>query len=212
MRSLAVLAILAAIILTACSPASSPNVFPPPRASEASTANPSEAPQSATPVAWVRSDIDPNPGAVVVGLIGRFVRVPDAAVTAAVFMFGHPAGNMADIWVFRAAGVPSTEAIQRWIGAETRCTAASEPITLAGLATTVIRRRLADQCQPEYLVALDDRTVAMILDDGGYGGNGAQATPIPYRPADEIAQLVIWLQQNLSGIPPATGGPMPHNG
>ena len=205
-NALAAPTLLAAIALAACS------TPPSPTASPVSAPSPVQPSPSAAPAAWVRTDIDPNPGPVVVGMIASSLRVPDATVTAAVLMFENPAGNKPYIWVFRADGVASAEAIQRWIAAELRCPGASQSITLAGRPTTVIRRQFIDQCQPEYLVALDDRTVAMILDDGGYQGNASNATPVPYRPAAEIAQLVVWLQQNLPGIPLATGGPLQTNG
>ena len=202
MRTHATVAVVA-MALAACSTAPSPNVTP--RSS-------GEPPRSATAFVWVRGDMDPSPGPVVVGVIANSLRVPDATVVAAVLAFEHPAGNMPYIWVFRARGVGSAEAIQRWVSSEVRCAGEPQSTTLAGLATTVIRRQFVDQCQPEYLVALDDQTVAMIVDEGGYQGNAAQATSVPYRTASEIAQLVEWLQQNLPAIPLATGGPPQSNG
>lgn len=197
---------MAALALAACTTAASPTVSP---VNQPSVAEPST---SATPGLWVRTDIDPSPGPVVVEAIATSLRVPVATVVAAVLTFEHPAGNKPYVWVFRADGVTSLEAIERWVSSEQRCAGASQSTTLAGLPTTVIRRRFIDQCQPEYLVALDDRNVALIVDDGGYQGNAAQAPPVPYRPAAEITQLVIWLQQNLPAIPLASGGPPQMNG
>jgi hypothetical protein len=206
MRPVPTVALLACIALSACSTTPTPTVS---QVRSPSVAEPS---QSAVPIAWVRTDIDPNPGPVVVGAIASSLRVPDATVVAAVLGFEHRAGNSPYIWVFRADGVASAKAIQRWVSSEVRCPGVSQSTTLAGLATTVIRRKFVDQCQPEYLVALDVRTIAIIVDDGGYQGNAADATPVPYRPAGEIAQLVTWLQQNLPAIPLATGGPPQTNG
>jgi hypothetical protein len=160
-------------------------------------------------ILWTRDDTDPNPGGVVVGGLASALGVQPDAVVAAVFLFSHPAGNGAVIWVFRAQGLTSLTAAERWASFDSRCPAAPQSVMLANRPTLMIRHSVVDQCQPEYLVQLDDQTVAMIIDDGAFHGT---ANPtVPYRPATEIAQLVVWLQQNLPAIPLMTGGPIPQN-
>lgn len=203
------LLLVAALALCACStsvqsPTPTPSVMPSPV--------PTASPTASLGFVWTRQDVDPSPGGVVADMIARALAVPSSTIRAAVFGFAHPAGNTPWIWAFRAEGVSSAVAIERWSSFESRCAAEAEPVTLAGLAATEITFKLVDQCEPEYLVALDAQTVAMIIDDGGYRGNGAVATPVPYRPLEEISQLVEWLQRNLPSIPLMTGGPIPANG
>lgn len=159
--------------------------------------------------AWVRQDIGARPGPVVAGLLGRGLKVSTDRVTAAVYMFRHPAGNSASVWLFRADGVSSAGAIARWATFETRCALPPVTVELAGFRATEITFHAVDQCEPEYLVPLDDRTVAMIIDDGGYQGNAAQATPVPYRPVADIEQLVDSLRRALPTASLMPGGSTP---
>lgn len=201
--------LLTFVAVVACS--TGPSLRPDNSEPAAPTASAAATIESGPPIvmAWTSDGFDPNPGGVVVGGIAGALNVPPAAVTAAVFLFSHPRGNGAEIWVFRAQGLTSHEAALRWASFESRCPGPSTSGTLAGLPALLIHRSIVDQCQPEYLVELDATTVVKIIDDGAFHGT---ANPtVPYRPSSDIEQLVVWLLQNLPGIPLMTGGPNPIN-
>lgn len=124
----------------------------------------------------------------------------------------HPAGNGAGIWVFRVGGLTSKEAVERWAASEQKCSGSPNRGSLSGLETVMIRRQFIDQCQPQYLVMLDDETVAVITDDGAYAGNPSDSRTVPYRPASDVASLVTWLQNELKTVDLQPGGPPPVQG
>jgi len=93
------------------------------------------------------------------------------------------------------------------VGPRARCPVQPRSIDLDGIEALVVRREIADQCQPEYVVALDAQTVAVIIDDGAYPGNGTNETGAPYRPESEIAVIVQWLRGHLAEIELAHAGP-----
>jgi hypothetical protein len=98
-------------------------------------------------------------------------------------------------------------ALERWAASEPQCDASPQQSTLAGRETVMIRRQFIDHCQPQYLVQLDDQTAAIITDDGAHAGNDSDQPTQPYRPADEIAWIVSWLQNELTTVELVPGGP-----
>lgn len=195
MRTAAVSLLIVAALLTACG-------SPPP---SSGTRSPSVTEPPAQ--VWELQTVDSAPGPIVTDMIGGALGVPADDVIAAVFVLSHPAGNGAAIWVFRAGGLSSQEALDRWEASEPKCEGSAQPGSLAGLETVVIRRRFIDQCQPQYLVMLDGETLAVITDDGAYAGNAATTPTVPYRPASDIAFLVRWLQTELKTVDLQPGGP-----
>ncbi len=111
------------------------------------------------------------------------------------------------MWVFRAGDLSSEEALARWAANEPKCDGSPDHGTLAGRETVMIRRLFIDQCQPQYLVQLDDQTAAVITDDGAYAGNASDKPTLPYRPAEEIAWIVTWLENELTRVELLPGGP-----
>jgi hypothetical protein len=185
--------ILAGAIAVGCNPP----VTPPP-----STVGAVEMP-------WTSEGIDPAPGPVVAGFIATQIGVPSDSVEAAVFLFDHPARNRATVWVFRAIGLTSDILVERWVGgtSEARCPDPGQPGQLAGLEAVIVHAQVVDQCQPEYVVRLDVATLAVITDDGGYGGNAQGVPPpAPYRPVSEIEPLVQWLVDQLATLDLKPGG------
>lgn len=156
---------------------------------------------------WVSQAIDPAPGPTVTGMIVGALGVAADDVIAAVFLLRHPAGNGAAVWVFRASGLSSQEALDRWEASEQKCEGSPAHESLAGFDTVMIHRQFIDQCQPQYLVKLDSETLAVITDDGAYAGNAATTPTVPYRPASDIAFLVRWLQNELKTVDLQPGGP-----
>jgi hypothetical protein len=179
---------------------------PAPSSSSPSTPAVPSASVAVEPV-WVSEGIDPAPGPTVTGAIAEALNGPADQVVAAVFLLRHPAGNGAAVWVFRAGDLTSEEALARWAANEAQCDGSPEHGTLAERETVMIRRQFIDQCQPQYLVQLDDQTAAIITDDGGYGGNASDKPTVPYRSADEIAWIVTWLDNELSHVELLPGGP-----
>jgi hypothetical protein len=177
-----------------------------------SSQTPSPSGETASPVqAWASHGIDPAPGPVVTGMIASTIGVSPEDVVAAVFLLHHPAGNGAGIWVFRAGGLSSQEALERWVAGEQRCGGSTPQLALAGREAVVIQRSFIDQCQPRYLVKLDDQTLAIITDDGGYSGNAGPTRSLPYRPASDIAWVVRWVEEALKTVKLEPGGPLPSN-
>jgi hypothetical protein len=156
---------------------------------------------------WISEGIDPAPGPTVTGAIAETLDGPADQVEAAVFLLRHPAGNGAAVWVFRAGDLTSAEALARWAANEPKCDASPEHGTLAGRDTVMIRRQFIDQCQPQYLVQMDDQTAAIITDDGAFAGNASDEPTVPYRSAEEIAWIVTWLQNELTNVELVPGGP-----
>ncbi len=70
----------------------------------------------------------------------------------------------------------------------------------------MIRRQFIDQCQPQYLVQLDEHTAAIITDDGAYAGNASDTPTLPYRSAEDIAWIVTWLETELNHVELLPGG------
>jgi hypothetical protein len=162
--------------------------------------------------AWTREDFDPAPGPVVVAGLASVTGTEASRIVAAVLMFKHVAGNQPYVWLFRIAGMDSDTAAGRWLaGPESRCAEPPVATELAEIPAVMVKRKVVDQCQPEYVVPLDDRTVAIIVDDGAYAGNAASETPVPYRSHSDIATLVMWLRENLPDIPLEEGGPPQQN-
>lgn len=196
-RTAVLLALLAGTLVSACG--SPPPIHP------SSSATSSASGQGER--AWVAQAIDPAPGPTVTGAIAEALGGPRDEVVAAVFLLDHPAGNRAEVWVFEAGELSSGEALERWaVGAPT-CVGTPTQGSLAGRDTVMIRRKLADQCQPQYLVRLDDQRVAVITDDGGYSGNDADPPTRPYRPASDIEWIVTWIQDQLTTVELQPGGP-----
>ena len=145
------------------------------------------------------------------GGIADKVQVSADDVRAAVFLLQHQtARNGIGIMVFRVAGLTSEELGLRWLDSQgPDC----DPVgprdeAFAGRPTRVTRQLRDDQCQPEYIVLLDEQTVAILVDDGGYRGNDpANPPPVPFRPTDEIEALVPWLLQQLDDVELQPGGP-----
>lgn len=198
-RSLGLALVLGAGVVSAC--ASAPS-------------DPSLSPASAIPTAsvaveatWASQGIDAAPGNSVTGGIAHALGGPADDVVAAVFLLRHPAGNGAGVWVFRAGDLSSEEALARWAANEPTCDESPQHGTLADLETVMIRRQFIDQCQPQYLVQLDDQTAAIITDDGAYAGNASDQPTVPYRPADDIEWIVRWLQNELLTVELLPGGP-----
>lgn len=156
---------------------------------------------------WVSQAIDPAPGPTVTGIIANALGARQDEVVAAVFLLRHPAGNGAEVWVFRAGELSSQEALVRWQASERQCGGLPEHGSLAGLDTVLIHRQFIDQCQPQYLIRLDGETLAVITDDGAYAGNAGTTPRVPYRPASDIASLVKWLQNELKTVELQPGGP-----
>ncbi|HET6745302.1 MAG TPA: hypothetical protein VFH90_05550 [Candidatus Limnocylindria bacterium] len=148
---------------------------------------------------WASEDIDPAPGRTVTSAIAQTITVPEDTVTAAVFLLTHPAGNGAEVWVFRAEGVASGDAVTAWARTESLCGGPVTAGSLAQLPAVIAHREFLDQCEPRYLVQLDADTVAAIIDDGGYSGN-MNPSRVPYRPLSDIAWIVQWLQQKLMTV------------
>jgi hypothetical protein len=192
--------LLAAAVMSACVSA--------PPASSLSPA-PSAIPSASVAVepVWVSAGIDPAPGPTVTGGIAEALDGPADQVVAAVFLLRHPAGNGATVWVFRAGDLTSEEALAQWAAHERRCEGSPEHGTLAGREAVMIRRQFIDQCQPQYLVQLDDQTAAIITDDGAYPGNASDEPTLTYRSAEEIAWIVTWLQNELTNVELVPGGP-----
>ena len=170
-------------------------------------------PASATPnpvigATWIPDEFEPAPGNTVTAAIALAVDGPDEEVVAAVFGLRHPAGNQATVWVFRAGNLPSDEAIRRWATSQAECDAVPEHGSLADRETAKIWRLFFDdQCQPQYLVQLDDRTVAVITDHGA-GARDASGQPmLPYRPSADIEWIVRWLEDRLTKVDLVPGGP-----
>ena len=183
-------------------------------AASALTACGSQVPSSTLPPAglpvasvWVSEEIDPAPGPTVTSAIASALGLPANEVVAAVFLLRHPAGNGAGVWVFRAGQLSSQVALERWAAAEPRCDDSAVESSLAGLHSIMIRRAFVDQCQPQYLVRLDDATLAVITDDGGYAGNAAGNPSVFYRPANDIGAAVFWVQSKLQTVELEAGGP-----
>lgn len=161
---------------------------------------------------WRSQQTDPAPGPVVTGIIATTLGLTDAHhVVAAVFLLDHPAGNTAEVWVFRAADHSSSQAVDAWAGTESDCGGPERSGQLAGMPAVIVHREFVDQCQPRYLVQLDDETVAIITDDGGYSGNVSPST-VPYRPTGDIDWIVRWLQRQLETVELQPGGDAPVQG
>jgi hypothetical protein len=183
--------LLACVLLAACgTPTQTPSRTPAPHVS-----------------AWVPEMIDPAPGPNVTAAIADALGVPDDDVVAAVFLLRHPAGNGASIWVFRADGMPSHDALEQWGLRQPKCQSAPIRGSIAGLDMVTIHRRAQDQCRPQYLIPLDNETLAVITDDGAYAGNAAGTPTVPYRPVEDIAALLTWLQERLETVELQPGGP-----
>jgi hypothetical protein len=159
------------------------------------------------PSVWVSAEIDPAPGPTVTGMIADALGLRAKEVVAAVFLLRHPAGNGAAVWVFRAGDLSSQVALERWAASETKCDDSAVEGSLAGLHAVMIRRAFVDQCQPQYLVRLNDTTLAVITDDGGYAGNAARSPSVAYRPASDIGSAVSWVQSRLQTVQLQPGGP-----
>jgi hypothetical protein len=162
--------------------------------------------QPVSSIPWVSYLNDPAPGHVVVEAISQQLRVPFDAVTAAVVGGAHPAGNAVWAWVFRVDGMTGNEAKARWVAGtfEGRCAEQPQVGSLADLPATLVYRRYLKRCEPQYVVQLDDSTVAVITDSAGPYGEGPE---LAYRPPIEIASFVVWLEQALESVELQPGGP-----
>lgn len=205
--------VLLALLPAACSRVADPspvdfpsNQQPPSSATAAGEPDAGDAAQI-----WSDSGIDPGPGPVLTGFIARAVGVAPDDVVAAVFLLNHhSARNVVTIHVFRAGDLDAEQAAERFgASREPDC----DPITARGLPLAGYPARIAhvlanDQCQPHYIVLLDEQTVAVLWDDGGYMGNDpSNLPPVPYRPIGEIELLVPWLVRELEDIELQPGGP-----
>lgn len=191
--------LLATGVLSACASAPpAPSLSPAPAGPSASVA---------VEPAWVSEGIDPAPGLTVTGAIAEALDGPADQVVAAVFLLRHPTGNGAAVWVFQAGDLTSEDALARWAVNGPKCDGSPEHGTLGGRETVMIRRQFIDQCQPQYLVQLDDKTAAIITDDGAYAGNASDEPTVPYRSPEDIAWIVKWLQKELTNVELVPGGP-----
>lgn len=206
----AVVAILASMALSACSAAapSTEATLGLPGTPAASRETPTGTPAASreTPNPWSSAGIDPAPGNVVVTGLAAAQGVSPDDVVAAVFLLNHPAGNVATVWVFRAQARTTQQMLERWTASERHCSR-PEPVSVRGLDAVLLGRPLADQCQPQYVVRLDADTLAIITDNGGYRGNAAPPSGVPYRPIEDIGHLVDWIQAELPRVELVPGGP-----
>lgn len=214
--ALVVLALLAAACSLATSPSPSPSTEVTPDSADAPSSTDFDPPALDAGVVWTGSEIDPAPGPTVTGGIANALGVPPEDVVAATFLVSHrSARNGVGIYVFRAAELTAGQAGERYVASlQPECNdSAARQLRLAGYDARVAHRLLVDQCQPHYVVLLDEQTVAVLSDDGGYTGNDPSNPPsVPYRPLEEIEALVPWVVEQLEEIELLPGGPPQING
>lgn len=182
-----------------------------PTAATTETSAPDATPQPDPEEVWAPMNIDPAPGPVVTGGIAAAVGVDQEEVLAAVFILEHrSARNNVGIHAFRAGDLDAGEAADRWTESQRPdCEPGGQrDLTLADRPANLTHQPIIDQCQPVYIVQLDDQTLAILTDTGGYTGNDpANPPPVPYRPIEEIELAVRWLEAELEDVELQPGGP-----
>ena len=162
-------------------------------------------------VEWAPITGDADPGFTVVEAISSQLDVPFASVTAAVVGTAHPRGNSVFAWVFRVRDASGSELVDRWVAGdgERRCESAPVQGELAGRPALRLEHVEVERCLPEYVVLLDERTVAVAVDSAGPHG---ELPELPYLGQQDMADFVVWLEDALRSIELRPGSPPTNDG